>query len=55
MDSIPKDKPIVFTCSTGAQSSLAFDMLREKGYKGEAYILEAEVETVDGKIRIKKK
>ncbi len=52
--SIPKDKPIVFTCSTGAQSSMAFDMYQEKGYKNEAYILDAEVELVNGKLQIKK-
>lgn len=52
--SIPKDKPIVFTCTTGSQSSMAFDMYQEKGNKNEAYILDAEVELVNGKLQIKK-
>lgn len=51
---LPQDKPIVFTCATGAQSSMAHDMFLEKGYKNEAYILDAEVELADGKLRIKK-
>lgn len=52
--SLPKDKPIVFTCATGAQSSMAFDLWLEKKTPGEAYILDAEIEVVDGKIRVKK-
>ena len=52
--SIPKNKPIVFTCATGSQASMAFDMYQEKGNKNEAYILDAEVEVVGGKIRVKK-
>ncbi len=52
--SLPKGKPIVFTCSTGAQSSMAHDLFLEKKTPGEAYILDAEVEVVGGKIQIKK-
>jgi rhodanese-related sulfurtransferase len=52
--SLPKDKPIVFTCGTGAQASMAHDLFTEKKMPGEAYILDAEVEVVDGKARIKK-
>ena len=53
--SLPKDKPIVFTCGTGAQASMAHDLFTEKKVPGEAYILDADVETgPDGKIRIKK-
>jgi len=52
--SLPKDKPIVFTCGTGAQASMAHDTFTEKKMPGEAYILDAEVEVIDGKIRIKK-
>lgn len=52
--SLPKDKPIVFTCATGAQSSMAHDLFLEKKAQGEAYILDAEVEVVGGKIQIKK-
>jgi rhodanese-related sulfurtransferase len=52
--SLPKDKPIIFTCATGAQSSMAHDLFLEKKTPGEAYILDAEIEMADGKIRIKK-
>lgn len=52
--SLPKDKPIVFTCASGAQSSMAHDLFLEKKTPGEAYILDAEIEITDGKIRIKK-
>jgi rhodanese-related sulfurtransferase len=52
--SLPKDKPIVFTCATGAQSSMAHDLFLEKKAPGEAYILDAEVELVSGKLQIKK-
>jgi rhodanese-related sulfurtransferase len=52
--SLPKGKPIVFTCATGAQSSMAHDMFLEKKTPGEAYILDAEVELVNGKLQIKK-
>ena len=52
--SLPKDKPIVFTCATGAQSSMAFDLWLEKKTPGEAYILDAEIDLADGKIKIKK-
>jgi hypothetical protein len=33
---------------------MAFDMYQEKGNKNEAYILDAEVQLVDGKLTIKK-
>lgn len=52
--SLPRDKPIVFTCGTGAQASMAHDLFTEQKIPGEAYILDAEVEVVDGKARIKK-
>ncbi len=52
--SLPKDKPIVFTCATGAQSSMAYDLWLEKKTPGEAYILDAEIVVTDGKISIKK-
>lgn len=54
LPSLPKGKPIVFTCATGAQSSMAHDLFLEKKTPGEAYILDAEVELADGKILIKK-
>ncbi len=52
---LPKGKPIVFTCATGAQASMAHDMFVDKKIPGEAYILDAEVEMAGGKIRLKKK
>lgn len=52
--SLPKNKPIVFTCATGAQSSMAYDLWLEKKTPGEAYILDAEIVVTDGKISIKK-
>ncbi|MEW6513099.1 MAG: rhodanese-like domain-containing protein [Pseudomonadota bacterium] len=54
LSSLPQGKPIVFTCGTGAQASMAFDSFQEKKMAGEAYILDAEVEVVNGKIQIKK-
>lgn len=54
LPSLPKDKPIVFTCATGAQSSMAHDLFLEKKTPGEAYILDAEIDVVNGKIQIKK-
>lgn len=54
LPSLPKDKPIVFTCATGAQSSMAHDLFLEKKTPGEAYILDAEIEVTNGKIQIKK-
>ena len=54
LPSLPKGKPIVFTCATGAQSSMAHDMFLEKKTPGEAYILDAEVDLVNGKLQIKK-
>ncbi|MHB1429197.1 MAG: rhodanese-like domain-containing protein [Rhodocyclaceae bacterium] len=52
--SLPKNKPIVFTCATGAQSSMAYDLWLEKKTPGEAYILDAEIVVTDGKVSIKK-
>jgi rhodanese-related sulfurtransferase len=52
--SLPKNKPIVFTCATGAQASMAYDLWLEKKTPGEAYILDAEIVVTDGKISIKK-
>ena len=52
--SLPQGKPIVFTCATGAQSSMAHDLFLEKKTPGEAYILDAEIEVVNGKIQVKK-
>jgi rhodanese-related sulfurtransferase len=54
LPSLPKGKPIVFTCATGAQSSMAHDLFLEKKTPGEAYILDAEIEVVNGKIQVKK-
>jgi rhodanese-related sulfurtransferase len=52
--SLPQGKPIVFICATGAKSSMAHDLFLEKKMPGEAYILDAEIEMVGGKLQIKK-
>jgi len=41
--SLPTDKPIVFFCANGVRSADAYDVLKEKGSKLEAYYLEAVV------------
>ncbi|MCS6785727.1 MAG: rhodanese-like domain-containing protein [Thiobacillaceae bacterium] len=55
LPTLPKDKPIVFVCGTGAKASMAYDLWLEKKTPGEAYILDAESEFVDGRMRIVKK
>lgn len=41
--SLPKDKPVVFTCSTGARSGEAYDTVKLLGGDIRAYFLDAEV------------
>ncbi len=41
--SLPTDKPIIFFCANGVRSADAYDVLKEKGSKLEAYYLEAVV------------
>lgn len=43
LDSLPKDKPVVFTCSTGARSGEAYDMVGTLGGGIKAYFLDADV------------
>lgn len=44
ISTLPTDKPLVFFCANGILSADAYDVLREKGSKLEAYYLEARVE-----------
>lgn len=50
--SLPANKPVVFTCTTGSKAGKAFLLVRDKQIPGEFYLLNAEVEVVDGKIRL---
>jgi rhodanese-related sulfurtransferase len=54
MASLPKGKPIVFTCSTGARSGEAYDTVKMLGGKDiTAYFLDADVSFKDGGYTIK--
>lgn len=48
MASLPKDKPIVFTCSTGARSGEAYDTVKLLGGGVTAYFLDADVTFAEG-------
>lgn len=49
LGSLPKDKPIVFTCSTGARSGEAYDTVKMLGGGGiTAYFLDADVTFAEG-------
>lgn len=50
---LPKDKPIVFTCSTGARSGEAYDTVKMLDGGVTAYFLDADVTFSDGKYSIK--
>lgn len=51
---LPKDKPVVFTCSTGARSGEAYDTVMTLGSGIKAYFLDADVSfTPDNKYTIK--
>ncbi|MCX7896935.1 MAG: rhodanese-like domain-containing protein [Rhodocyclaceae bacterium] len=50
---LPKDKPIVFTCATGARSGEAYDTVKMLGAGLQAYFLDAEVTFKDGGYSIK--
>ena len=43
LDELPKGKPIVFFCTSGARSGDAYDMVKEKKLPIEAYFLDANV------------
>lgn len=45
---LPKDKPVVFTCSTGARSGEAYDTVSTLGSGVKAYFLDADVTFSDG-------
>lgn len=49
---IPRDKPVVFTCATGARSGEAFDTTNFLDNKFNAYFLDANVKFADGKYTI---
>jgi rhodanese-related sulfurtransferase len=49
---IPRDKPVVFTCATGARSGEAFDTTNFLDGKFNAYFLDANVKFADGKYTI---
>lgn len=54
MAELPKDKPVVFTCSTGARSGEAYDTVSTLGSGIKAYFLDADVTfTADNKYTIK--
>lgn len=56
MASLPKDKPVVFVCATGARSGEAYDTVMTLGAGIKAYFLDAEVNFLgDGKYTIKGK
>ncbi|MDP2752272.1 MAG: rhodanese-like domain-containing protein [Rhodocyclaceae bacterium] len=50
---LPKGKPIVFTCSTGARSGEAYDTVKLLGEGITAYFLDADVSFENGKHTIK--
>ena len=51
---LPKNKPIVFTCATGARSGEAYDTVKMLGGKDiTAYFLDADVSFADGGYKIK--
>lgn len=53
LDELPKGKPIVFFCTSGARSGDAYDMVKEKKLPIEAYFLDANVKfDKDGNFRL---
>jgi rhodanese-related sulfurtransferase len=50
---LPKDKPVVFTCSTGARSGEAYDTVMTLGGGVKAYFLDADITFKDGGYSIK--
>lgn len=48
MATLPKDKPIVFTCSTGARSGEAYDTVKMLGGGVTAWFLDADVTFAEG-------
>lgn len=45
---LPKDKPVVFTCTTGARSGEAYDMVKLIDEKLPVYFLDADVSFTGG-------
>ena len=55
MDNLPKDKNIVFLCSTGARAGEAYDIIKMLGPEVTVYFLDAEIEfKQDGSYTMKK-
>lgn len=53
LDELPKGKPIVFFCTSGARSADAYDLIKEKKLPIEAYFLDANVKfDKDGNFRL---
>lgn len=55
MASLPTDKPIVFTCASGARSGEAYDLFSLMGNSAKAYFLDAEVKCSRGTCAVQKK
>ena len=53
LGSLPKDKPVVFTCGTGARAGEAYDTVTALASGIKAYFLDAEVTFKDGGYQIK--
>ncbi len=55
MDNLPRDKDIVFLCSTGARAGEAYDIIKMLGPEVTVYFLDAEIEfKPDGSYTMKK-
>ena len=53
LDELPKGRPIVFFCTSGARSGDAYDLIQEKKLPIEAYFLDANVKfDKDGNYRL---
>lgn len=50
---LPRDKPVVFTCATGARSGEAYDTVKLLAGDIKAYFLDADVSFADGQYKIK--
>ena len=53
LSSLPKDKPVVFACSTGARAGEAYDTAKMLAGDIKAYFLDADVSFADGGYKIK--
>ncbi|MFN3406180.1 MAG: rhodanese-like domain-containing protein [Caldimicrobium sp.] len=53
LNEIPKDKTIILFCATGVRSEMAYNILKDKGFK--AYFINANITFEDGKVNIEPK